>query len=198
MAICNVACTFDLPEFVAGICKEKTRKAGIRALLIMQCSVSVDLTDIADVATAITDGSLMVSPIGLGNKPLATSDSLQLTSCQPAQSTHQYTHTVGFKSAFIDAVGNTDFGAYNDLILNASGYKIVLLGCDDMIYPNPDWTALSVTEHVGLTYQIAGGNNIAEDGTKAVQMYELTLSTYLGVPIIPGIAVPGLSTALGL
>ena len=103
-----------------------------------------------------------------------------------------------FKSAFIDAVGNTDFVAYNDLILNAAGYKIVALGCDEMIYPNPDWTALSLTEHVGLTWQIDGGNNIQEGGNTQVQMYELALTTLLGVPIIPGVSVPGINTALGL
>lgn len=197
MSICNVLCTSDLPEFV-GTCKKKTRPAGLKALLIMKCSASIDLTDTVDVAAAVLAGTLVVSPTGLGAKPVATSPKLLLESCGTEESLHIYTHAMTFKSAFIDAVGNTDFAAYNDLILNAAGYKIVALGCDEMIYPNPDWTALSVTEHVGLTWQIEGGNNIQEGGNTQVQMYELALTTVLGVPIIPGVSVPGINTALGL
>lgn len=196
--LCNPLCAPDLPIFTGG-CSQEKRQAGLKALLLMKCDVSVDLTDLAEVAAALTSGDLVVSYVGMGAKPVATSPKLQLNPCDVEESLQIYTHTMTFESGYVDLAGNTDFAAYNDLIVNSAGYRIVPIGCDDNIYPNPNWTALSTTEHIGLKWTIEGGNDIAANGNTAVQMYKLALSTLIrNWAVIPGINVPGLSNALGI
>lgn len=197
MSICNVLCSTALPTGFAAACLKKTRKAGIKAVGMMRCNVSIDLTDVIDVAAAVTAGTIVMFPVGLGSKPRATSTKKKLESCQVDMPMHNYTHTIAFKSAYIDAA-LADYAFYNSAILNAETYKFFWLDCNDQLFINPAWVTGSVIEHSGLDMVVEGGLVIAEDGINDTQMYELDFSFSSGFPIIAGKIVVGIASALGI
>jgi hypothetical protein len=195
--ICDALCTATLPT-AYGDCKKAKRKAGIKYIGVMDCHTSIDLTDIVDVAAAVTAGTIVGLPLGIGSKPLPSSDKKKYESCQVDFPIGTYTHTLAFKTYYIDSVTATDYAFFNNVIKNSPLYRFFWVDCNGQIFYNPDYTTGSTTIHSGIDAIVDGGLMVGEDGTKDNQVYELTLSFINDNPVIVGHVVAGIEAALGI
>ena len=195
--ICNTLCSESMPTPYAN-CKKQTRKAGIKSIGIMPCDQAgnVNLLDVADVITAVENGVIVMLPIGLGSKPKPTTEKKKLESCQVEKPIGVWNHNIAFKTSYIDGENNTDYDFFNEVIKNANAYKFFWIDCNGQIFINPDYVADSTTIHSGLDMVVDGGLEIVEDGTKEVQVYNLDLAFTSSYPIIKGIFIAGIDSAL--
>jgi len=195
--ICSALCAPDLPDGFSS-CLKKTRRAGIKAIGAMKCDTSIDLTDVADVAAAVTAGTIVMLPVGIGSKPLPSSDKKMMESCLPEMPIAARTHTLNFKSFYVDNTALADFAFYNTIITNSTQYRYFWVDCNGLIYMNPDYTSGSTTIHSGLQMVINGGLVVTENGVKEDQVYEITAEFVSDYAVIAGRDVAGIETALGI
>ena len=193
--ICNPLCDGEMPEVFAS-CENQTRPAGIKSWGFFPCSENVDLTDVAEVTTAVSNGIIQMLPLGIGTKPIPSSENKKLTSCLPEMPIGVYTHTMAFESSFIDKTTNKDFAYYNKILKNPLGYRWFFVDCSGNIYFNNNYTTGSTTISSGLQMVVGGGLDITADGTKEVQTYKLAATFVYSEPIILGNYIAGMDSAL--
>ncbi len=193
--ICNSLCAPDMPTPFTS-CKNETRSAGIKSYGFFPCNENIDLTDVADVTTAVANGIIQMLPIGIGAKPVPSSENKKLASCLPDMPIGVWTHTATFESSFVDKTLNTDFEYYNKILKNPLGYRWFYVDCNGLIYYNNHYTTGSSTIQSGLQMVVSGGLDITTDAIKELQTYKLAFTFVYDEPVIIGRYVAGMDSAL--
>jgi hypothetical protein len=134
MALTGLCCdTATMADF-AKKCKITPRKGGIPYLGAIDCDVDfTDITDTTEWSAAITGGSVVLFPEGIGSKPETEETFTRLSSCKSEQRTNEV-HVLNFRTHDGDLTANTDFAQWKVVDGNYENYRFFYIDCNGNIY----------------------------------------------------------------
>lgn len=134
MALCPSACAPALPDSPSGGCGVSIRQGGISRLAFIKCDYEfLDITDVSEWSTAITNGNVVLTGLILGNKPKGTFTKKRLSSCAP-EAVIGGEKTVAFQDYNNDPLSCKDITFWNTIQSNATKYQFGYYTCDGFFY----------------------------------------------------------------
>lgn len=186
MAICNTTCAPDLPSSYSGGCGIQTRPGGIKRLWFVKCDY--DFTNIAldsEWTTAQGAGDVVGSGLLMGQKAKGSFTKKRIASCMP-EGIIGAEKQITFQDYNTDTVTSPGPGClaytfWNQILTQASNYKLVYETCDGYVYGPINDFILEIDEviednNTGSTYF---------DGTLMWNDIEMACPAYIAGGITP-------------
>lgn len=134
MAFCGPGCASPIPSVVGAGCRIVTRPAGFDRVIFKRCDYTfLDVTDLAEWATALSSGDVASTGRVLGQKPKGSATKRRVASCLPERTTN-YTRNWQWKDSNADLATLTEYDFYQFVDENQDTLEVAFLTCDGLLF----------------------------------------------------------------